>query len=241
LQRGGCQFEPGRLHFSDNESRSCSGQRMQIGQLKTYLVQAVRSYFQEDLRWSQLAIAGLAVVGLAVNLLMPHGWTVWPLVLAAGLMIMINEAADRAGHGVPPLQVYSLFGAIVGAWIVVVLLLSTLNPLIFAAGILVLAYYAARGYLKNLAHQKLLEQRREEGLCVHCGAPANPEQSICDSCGEEANPDAARAKWSTLTGKSPQDKARIRAILKPPSGASEARSKEQALLNRRQRRGSAKK
>ncbi len=214
---------------------------MQIGQLKTYLVQAVKSYWQQDLRVSHLAIAGLAVAGLIVNLLLPHGWTVWPLVLAAGLMIMINEAADRAGQGVPPLQVYGLFGVIVGAWIVIVLLMSTLNPLIFAVGILVLAYYAARGYLKNLAHQKMIGHRREEGLCVHCGAPANPEQSICDACGEETNPDAARAKWSTLSAKSPQDKARIRAILRPPSGASEARSKEQALLNRRQRRGSAKK
>ena len=214
---------------------------MQLGQLKTYLIQAVRSYFQEDLRWSQLAIAGLVVAGLAVNLLMPHGWTVWPLVLMAGLMIMINEAAERSGQGVPPLQVYAMFGAIVGIWIVIVVLLSALHPIIFAAGILVLAYFAAKGYLKNLAKQKLIDQRREDGQCVHCGEPANPEQAICESCGEETNPDATRAKWSTLTAKSPQDQARIRAILKPASGASEARNKEQALLNRRQRRGSPKK
>jgi hypothetical protein len=183
----------------------------------------------------------LVLVGIVVNLLMPHGWTVWPLVLMAGLMIMINEAAERSGQGVPPLQVYAMFGAIVGAWIIIVLLLSALHPIIFVAGILVLAYFAAKGYLKNLAKQKLIDQRREDGLCVHCGEPANPEQSICESCGEETNPDAAKAKWSTLANKSPQDQARIREILKPASGASEARIKEQALLNRRQRRGSSKK
>jgi hypothetical protein len=211
---------------------------MQLGQLKTYLVQALRSYFQEDLRWSQLIILGLVVVGLVVNLLLPHGWAVWPLILAAAMMIMINEAADRAGQGVPPLQVYALFGAIVGIWMLIVLVLSALHPIIFVLGMLVLFYYAARGYLKNHAHQKMIEQRREEGQCIHCGEPADPDQTVCPHCGEEANPDAARSKWSTLTAKSPQDKARIRAILKPQSAASEAAAKEQALLSRRQRKHS---
>jgi hypothetical protein len=211
---------------------------MQLGQLKTYLVQAVKSYWQQDLRVSHLAIAGLAVAGLIVNLLLPHGWTVWPLVLAAGLMIMINEAADRAGHGVPPLQVYALFGVIVGVWMLVILVLSALHPIIFVLGMIVLIYYAARGYVKNYTHQKMIAQRREEGQCIHCGEPADPDQTVCPHCGEDANPDAARSKWSTLTAKGAQDRARIRSILKPASAASEASAKEQALLSRRQRKHS---
>ena len=69
------------------------------GDAKTQLAEAVRQTAATDLRWSYLIITGLAVVGVAVNFLLPHGWTVWPVVLAVGLLVMINEASDRNGQG----------------------------------------------------------------------------------------------------------------------------------------------
>ena len=50
---------------------------MQLGQLKTYLVQAVKSYWQQD-NASHLAIARLAVAADRQSTVTPR-LTVWPL------------------------------------------------------------------------------------------------------------------------------------------------------------------
>src|SRR5438309_498187 len=65
------------------------------------LRQWVRECIDLQLRWSFFAIVGLVVLGAVVNRLIPHGWAVWPFVAAAGMMLMIHEAADRNGQGIP--------------------------------------------------------------------------------------------------------------------------------------------
>src|SRR5690242_2191907 len=82
--------------------------------------QALRDFRDKDLRYSYLIIGGMIVIGLIVNWLFAHsrGWTVWPFVLAAGILLCIHEAAERNGTGVPPLQVCALFGGAIAGWIV---------------------------------------------------------------------------------------------------------------------------
>ena len=77
----------------------------------------------------------MVFLGILVNLLLPHGWTVWPIVLAASLMLLIHEAADRNGVGVPPLMVYSFFGGVVIFWLIGIAVLSLLNPIILLIGV----------------------------------------------------------------------------------------------------------
>src|SRR2546423_15275381 len=93
---------------------------------------------------------GLMVVGGAVmNLFLPHGWTVWPFVLAAAIMLFINEAADRNGQGIPPLKVYAFVGGAVVLWMSLVLIISALNPLVLLLGLSILGYHLAKGYIKT--------------------------------------------------------------------------------------------
>src|SRR6476660_5951629 len=115
---------------------------------------ATREFWRMDMRWSYMVSAGLVVVGVIVNILLPHGWTVWPFVGAAALLMMVHEAAERNGHGVPPLHVYALFFGGLAAWIITMAILSVTNPLIVVLGIACLGYYCAKAYLKDRERNK---------------------------------------------------------------------------------------
>lgn len=208
---------------------------LQWAEAKQQLAEAVRQTAETDLRWSYLIIGAFVLLGVAVNLLLPHGWTVWPVVLAVGLLVMINEAADRNGQGVPPLAVYALFVAAVVLWLAALMLISAVHPLILLLALAVLGYQCGRGCVKTRAQRQLIDRRRAQGLCVHCGEANEPDQVYCGNCGEVANPDGVRARWSTLTPRNGADVARVRAALEPESSTATARMKEQALLNRRHR------
>src|SRR5687768_8892372 len=84
------------------------------------VVNGLTHTYQRDLRWSYLAVFGMVLVGAVVNLIMPHGWTVWPMVLAAVIMLAMHEAAERTSEGVPPFKAYGLFAAALLAWLVIV-------------------------------------------------------------------------------------------------------------------------
>ena len=88
-------------------------------QIKPMLRQAWRKYKQHDMRWSYLAVGILIVCGTLVNLVFAHGWTVWPFVFSAGMLLMLHEAVDRNGQGVPPMYAYALLGSGVafGCWL----------------------------------------------------------------------------------------------------------------------------
>jgi hypothetical protein len=197
------------------------------------LRESCRQFIQLDLRFSHLAIAAMAVLGTLVNLFLPNGWTVWPLVLGASIMLIISEAADRNGQGVPPLQAYLLFFSATLIWLTCIAILQFLNPLILLVGILAIVYYAAQGYIKDLTHRRLIASRRADQLCIHCGEPADYESAMCLHCGREPDPDDARLKRVLHAPRSAAFKARTRENLttKPPTA--DARRKEQALLARR--------
>jgi hypothetical protein len=210
---------------------------MKIVELRARLKLAINQYVELDLRWSYLIIAGLIVIGIIVNCLLPHGWTIWPFIASAGLMLMVNEAATRNGHGVPPMRVYALFASAIAIWIAVVVLLSALNIFIIIAGIGVVLYYAIRAQIQQRERNRLIAFRRENRLCIHCGQPADPDAIFCENCGEEPNPEVARMHRVASMARGPDSAARARAKLTPAPETATVKAKEAALLQRRQRFG----
>lgn len=208
--------------------------------LKYILREGTRQFIRINLRWSYLAIAGMVVIGVVVNLTLAHGWTVWPVVLAAGIMLMVHEAAERNRQGVPPLHAYALFISAMAAWLATLVVLSAINPVVLLIGFIALGYYCTLGYVKDLERRKVMTQRRAEGLCVHCGHPADYELAMCLHCGREPDPDDAQLKRVGHTSRSSREKARARQNLTPKPPTASAAKKEQALLARRRTRRSRK-
>lgn len=89
---------------------------MEIDETKQFLAEGVKKWGQTGMRWSYVAIGGLVVLGAGVNLFLPRGWVVWPLVLVAGIMLMLHEAAERNDNGVPPLHAYAFFVCAILFW-----------------------------------------------------------------------------------------------------------------------------
>jgi len=207
--------------------------RRQIERLKPFLRLGLREYFRTDARASYLIIVGMGVLGVFVNLFLPHGWTIWPLVIVAEGMLLINEAADRNGVGVPPLLVYAFFSGAILFWLLCVAILSLFNPIILLIGMMVLRYYCIKGYLLQLEQKRVIAKRRQEGCCIYCGHPADYELACCMHCGREPDPDYAQLKRVGFAPRAPDIKQHARAALKSESLAEVARQKEQALLARR--------
>jgi hypothetical protein len=214
---------------------------MQIVAFRARLKLAFNQYVELDLRWSYVIIAGLIVIGIVANCLLPHGWTIWPFIAAAGLMLMINEAATRNGQGVPPMRVYALFASAIAIWIAIVVLLSALNIFIIIAGIGVVLYYAIRAQIQQRERNRLIAFRRENRCCIHCGQPANPDDAFCENCGEEPNPEVARMHRVANMARNTESAARARAKLTPAPPAATVKAKEAALLQRRPRFGKRRK
>jgi hypothetical protein len=204
-------------------------------EIKKHLVRSADQFDETDLRWSYIIIAILFVVCILINWLFAsqHGWTVWPFAAGISVMVLINEAADRSGQGVPPLQVYALFGGSLLAFLVVTLVLSATNIFIILFGFMGLLYYCGRGYLEGKRREQLIAARVSEGLCVHCGEPADYSMGYCEACGNDPNPSVTQLKRVQAVSRKNVDSARIRSVLKQDSLGASARRKEQALIARR--------
>jgi hypothetical protein len=200
--------------------------------IKTHVVSALRDFVRQDLRPSHLILGGMIVVGALVNLLFAHGWTVWPLVAAFGILTLINEAADRNGQGIPPFQVYAFFLGAGAAWIVLVLVLCTIHPIVLILGMAAIFYRVAEALLKQRERDRLIAFRRAQGVCLHCGQVYDPKAVFCESCGEEPNPEEAILKRVAQIYRSSEDMARARAILGRRAAAGSPAAKEQALIAR---------
>jgi hypothetical protein len=212
-----------------------------MSKIKEELIQHGRKglgeFVRDDLRTSHLIIGGLVLLGLLINILLPNGWTVWPFVLAAAILLTIHEAAERNGTGVPPMHVYALFLGGMAVWLVVVMLISATNPLVLILGVAAVIYYAGKGYMHEREKQRLIFQRRKDGLCIHCGERFNPENEFCDHCGEEPDPMGTQLQRVAGVARNRQNSqaiARARAALKPESTAATASRRERQLIARRQ-------
>lgn len=188
------------------------------------------------MRWAYLINAGLVVIGAVVNIFMPHGWTIWPMVGAAGMMVMVNEATDRNAVGIPPFQVYIMIAAATGLWLIGAILLSALGPLLLIGGMIPLIYYGVRGYLRQREHDRLVVQRKREGRCVHCGEKADSQYMFCTNCGLDLNSlePAPKPKLDKLS-KNKMEHARQ--VLAPQSPTAQASLKEQQLLKLKRGKG----
>jgi hypothetical protein len=206
------------------------------GRFKILLRIALRNFLERDLRWAYLINAGLVVLGVVINIFLPHGWTVWPLVGAAGIMVMVNEASDRNAVGIPPLQVYALVTVAICLWIMGAMLFSALWPLLLVCVVAPLFYYGMRGYRWQVARDRLVALRKRQGRCVHCGEPADPQYLFCTCCGMDLNALEPAAK-PNLEQLSPAQMEHARQILMPQSPIAEMSRKEQQLLKRKRRKG----
>ncbi len=212
--------------------------------LSAALPGAARDTGLEGIRWSYVILLALVACGLIMNLFLPHGWTVWPIIGVAGILLFVHEAADRNGSGIPLLYVYALAGVALLTWVAIVMALSVVNPFILWLGILGLAGYCARDWLKQHQHQNLILQRRENGLCIHCGEPATADDGICPNCGQDPDPDGSqaqriRAVMNNSGGGSGGGRAgnHARSVLKGETLAQNASRKESALIANRSRPG----
>jgi hypothetical protein len=200
------------------------------------VMMALQQFTRLDLRWSYLAIGVLVVVGAVLNVVLPHGWTVWPIIMAVGGMMMVHEAAERNGQGVPPGHAYAfIFGALF-TWLFVGILLSAVNVFVLVLGLVGVFVYATQGYIEGRKREYLRAERRREGLCIHCGMRFNPGLEMCDHCGEEPDPLTTQLSRVAGVARNRRNVDRMRAVIKQESITATAARKEQALLARRAHR-----
>lgn len=198
------------------------------------LSDTVRDFGRKDLRWSYGAVALLIVIGVCSNIFFKHGWAIWPFCFAAGAMAMVHEAAERTGQGVPPLYVYSGVVAVLVIWAVVAAIASFLHPIVLFIGFAVLSYQLLKGFIQQRERKRLVEWRREEGLCVRCGEPIDQTRATCAACGNE--PDPSQLKRIASVVKNRDDYTRQRSVLTPQRADASVKQREQALLARRKHR-----
>jgi hypothetical protein len=212
-----------------------------LRELKQEASKALRDFKSTGLRWSYLVIGAMVLIGLIVNIFLPHGWVIWPAVLAIGMMTMIHEAAERNNEGVPPFQAYSWFAGALAVWMGISVFLSKIGIVLFIVGLPVLVVYCVRTYIVYRKRAKQNAERREKGLCIFCGEALDPRMgTFCVQCGQtDEEEDLRRRMRDAVTERSVEDIAHTRAALKPESPAAAARRKEQELLERRQRRSAA--
>lgn len=197
---------------------------------------ALQRFTRLDLRWSYIAVGVLVLLGVLINLVLPNGWTIWPIVAAIGGMTMVHEAAERNGQGVPPGHAYAfLFGGLT-TWLVAGMLLSTVNVFLLVVGLIGVFVYATHGYVEGRKREFLRAQRRKDGLCVHCGMRFNPGMEMCDHCGEEPDPLTTQLQRVAGVARNRRNVERTRAVIKSETLTATAARKEQALLAKRAHR-----
>jgi hypothetical protein len=207
-----------------------------IRETRAFFSKAWETFSWSDLRWSHLSIVAMLLVAAVVQFTMDNGWTIWPMVPVVAMLVFINEAADRNGQGVPPFQVYAFFALVLVVWTVSVIILSKVNVFIQLLSFCIMAYYAAKAYLKQRERLRIIESRRNEGCCINCGEPADPENLICEECGLEVDPERSSAQRTASIALYGKRTDRARGVLTPQSLGNIAASKEQALLANSPRR-----
>jgi hypothetical protein len=199
---------------------------------KARLMEAFRQFASLDLRFSHVALAAAIVLGALINLFLPHGWTVWPAILAFGILTYMNESVSRNCQGFPPYHVYIFFFGAIAAWSLIVLVLSAVNPVILFLGIGAILFRIIEALLRQRQREQLIATRRLQGVCLHCGGPYDQNVVFCETCGEEPNPDEAILKRVAQIYRSNDQIERARSALVRTTTPTTASSKEQALLAR---------
>jgi hypothetical protein len=91
-------------------------------------------------------------------------------------------------------------------------------------------------YLEQKEKDRMIEQRRADGCCVHCGAKVEDVNlGFCTECGLEPNPTEIQLGRIASTIASANRGGHARSVLTQRTAAADASAKERALLNSRPR------
>ena len=201
------------------------------------LSERIRNELLLELRWSYIAIGVFLVTGFIANMLVPHGWTVWPVIFMASVVAVIHELTTRNELGVPILHAYMLFGVMMLFWVVGAVILRVVGPLMLLV-ILPLVCYCTRNNLRRLETLGVIAKRRRNGQCTHCGYETDPYGEFCENCGRDPGLKDYYVNPLRVGQRTDREIARARGALNPDTPNAVARKKEQALLNRRTNRHS---
>ncbi len=195
---------------------------------------ALKQFYDEDMRWSYFVILGLIVGGIVVNFFWPQLWIMWPFVFAVAVLSIVHETAERNGQGVPPLYAYGFLIGVLVFWVAVITLLNlVVNKYVLMFAIIGLGYQCAKAWVQERERTKLMESRRAQGMCIHCGEPIPEKTAVCLNCGLEPDPLGQRMRRITSIVGGKKDAVRARAAIKQESLASSASKREQAMLAKR--------
>jgi hypothetical protein len=130
-----------------------------------------------------IVVLVMVALGIIIPILIPGMMVLWPFVFATSVMLLVNDASDRSGAGVPPFQAYGLFFGTFIVFFVFVALVSTINLWLLGILLIVGAYYVVRDWKRRKQREAEVIRRRMAGVCVRCLEPVSNEvDAICGNC-----------------------------------------------------------
>jgi hypothetical protein len=173
---------------------------------------------EHDLPMVWLIIIGLVIFGFiatfTINLFASGGLVIWPFIFAVSVLLLLNEASDANGVGVPPLQAYGLFGGIIVVFFLFVALVSRINPWVVILFTLAAAAFAMNDWRQRQIKQREMEKRRLAGVCVRCLTPVGKEiDEECSNCGYPVNSERVSLMRLGRAIAQRSDSTKMRAVL----------------------------
>jgi hypothetical protein len=138
-------------------------------------------------------VLGLVGAGIVLHIVLAFviggGLLIWPFVFAVCVLLLINQAAEENGAGVPPFQAYAMFvGTLVGLFLFVMLVSKTINPWLLIVLVIGAGVYVVRDWGMRKKRQIEIDRRRAAGLCLRCCQPVtNGAEDVCENCGLPVN------------------------------------------------------
>lgn len=130
------------------------------------------------------------IANFTINLFASGGLSVWPFIFAASTLLVINDASDQNGVGVPPLHAYGLLLGVLLVFFVVVALISHINPWVLMVLTLGLAVYVGRDWRDRKRKEREVIRRRLAGVCIRCLEPVkNDIDASCPRCDFPVHPE----------------------------------------------------
>jgi len=100
------------------------------------------------------------------------------------VLLVVNDASDRNGVGIPPLQAYGLFFGIIVVFFLFIALVSTINPWVVIGLVIAGAIFIALDWVKRKSKDREYAKRRAAGVCVRCCTPVGKAlDEECSNCG----------------------------------------------------------
>lgn len=140
-----------------------------------------------------LTVLGLVGVGAVLHIILIFilgtGLVIWPFIFSIAVLLMLNDAADQSGGGMPAIQVYGMFFATLVGTSLFVFLVSAAIPWWFVLLLIIGAtVYVIRDWKERKEKDRELERRRLAGLCVKCCTPVTSGlEDLCPNCFHPVN------------------------------------------------------